>query len=574
MIRTNDDPRSGIIRKTFLLIREIFAKETRSSVLLSVLAMICSSGASELGIFNSGQLISRFYVVLGGSDYDGFIRILIESIGWFLFIAFMKALLHFSGGYFSLLSRKVLSKSIQERFFSEEMFNSTLLDNPDQRISQDVDNFTQSLRNFMEKLIISPFMISFYVYKSVTVAGWLSVGIIFAYFFAGTIVCRLVAYPLITIIYNKERLEGHYRYQLLRCRHFSEAIALLRGYGTENANINYWLDTLLKVQRKVLLWDFLLKDVTEFIARFGGIVSYIVIAFPVFAGAYKNVPPNELASIIAINSFYCMYLINKLTDITDTVNEITNLAGFASRLYSFFDFKPSALYMKGSHIKSKDCVFKCEGLSVMRLDGVCINVPDLEINRNTLPYLIALKGDPGCGKSTLIKAMFGMIDIHSGSLEIDESVFVFPQVPYVMAYSTLNDQITYPDEYDPSKALEVAQIVRLLELDKLLQREDLVLSDALSNDAKAIDWNSYLSPGEKQKICLARVLYHKPTVVLVDEGTNSVDEHTEQVFFEELRRAKILCIWATHTIRTPQLPDAVLTIRHDGHMTLDIDSKK
>jgi len=135
-----------------------------------------------------------------------------------------------------------------------------------------------------------------------------------------------------------------------------------------------------------------------------------------------------------------------------------------------------------------------------------------------------ISGPSGCGKSTFLRAVAGIWPYAKGHLQVPASFhpMVLPQEPY-LPIGSLRDAIGYPqpaESFTDEAMREALSRVRLIPLcDKLDESQN---------------WSQLLSPGEQQRIALARVFLHRPDWLFLDEATSALDEPTERSIYESL----------------------------------------
>jgi putative ATP-binding cassette transporter len=132
-----------------------------------------------------------------------------------------------------------------------------------------------------------------------------------------------------------------------------------------------------------------------------------------------------------------------------------------------------------------------------------------------------LTGPSGSGKSTLFRAIAGIWPFGTGSIAIpaQATLMMLPQRPY-FPVGTLRAAITYPAEASAFSPEQVGETLSAVGLPKLALR--------LDEDAH---WNRTLSPGEQQRLGIARALLHKPQYLFLDEATASLDEPSEAALY-------------------------------------------
>ncbi|KAK5583803.1 hypothetical protein RB653_005405 [Dictyostelium firmibasis] len=126
--------------------------------------------------------------------------------------------------------RKSLCFYIQDVYFKKSLFYKILafddrIDNPDQRITSDIDNFTTLLASIVSQCITGPMVVVYYTYLCYTTIDWYAPLIVYGYFFLGYFINKLVMSPMVSINYLQDKLEGDFRYLHQRVRNFAESIA-------------------------------------------------------------------------------------------------------------------------------------------------------------------------------------------------------------------------------------------------------------------------------------------------------------------------------------------------------------
>merc|ERR1712188_133871 len=107
------------------------------------------------------------------------------------------------------------------------------------------------------------------------------------------------------------------------------------------------------------------------------------------------------------------------------------------------------------------------------------------------------------------------------------SLFYVPQKPY-LAPGTLRDQLTYPEHLtDDSRDAELLELMKTVNLGYLVEREGWNI---------VRDWADVLSGGEKQRVAMARLFYHKPEFGILDECTSAVSSDVEGSIYEHCKK--------------------------------------
>lgn len=190
---------------------------------------------------------------------------------------------------------------------------------------------------------------------------------------------------------------------------------------------------------------------------------------------------------------------------------------------------------------------------------------NLEIYRNEK---VGIVGESGSGKSTLISVIMGLIPLKQGHLAIDEQelqlsnikawqskIGYIPQDVYLFD-GTIADNICFGREFNEQKALKA---IKQANLTDFINNKDGLNTRVGENGIR-------LSGGQKQRIGIARALYDSPELIIMDEGTSSLDANTEtQIMKEiyEIGKDRTLIIIA-HKQSILSHCDRIITIRDGG----------
>jgi putative ATP-binding cassette transporter len=134
-------------------------------------------------------------------------------------------------------------------------------------------------------------------------------------------------------------------------------------------------------------------------------------------------------------------------------------------------------------------------------------------------------GPSGSGKSTLFRALSGIWPFGSGVVETpgEGRIMFLPQKPY-LPLGTLREVVAYPSEGGRYTDAEIAEALRICRLEELTTR----LEDT-------DNWAMRLSPGEQQRLAIARALLNRPDWLFLDEATAALDQDTEGYLYHLLR---------------------------------------
>lgn len=184
------------------------------------------------------------------------------------------------------------------------------------------------------------------------------------------------------------------------------------------------------------------------------------------------------------------------------------------------------------------------GFTYQGTDTPVLRGLDLELVRGEL---LAVAGRSGGGKTTLLDLALGLLDPTEGQLLVDDqpldaatlprwqrAIGYVPQRVYLTS-ATILENIAFGAPIDRALALQAYHAAQLEELDP---RGGL--------DLKVGDGGVELSEGQRQRVGIARALYRAPSILVLDEATNALDEGTEREVLRRLRSSGLTVLLATH----------------------------
>ena len=216
---------------------------------------------------------------------------------------------------------------------------------------------------------------------------------------------------------------------------------------------------------------------------------------------------------------------------------------------------PAILSQRGSVVPSE--IIEFEKVPIVAPNGDVL-VKELTFHVRPGMHLLIV-GPNGSGKSSLFRILGGLWPVYGGIVSKPDSkaVFYIPQRPY-LTLGTLRDQIIYPDTHAEmiQKGVTDDQLVEML---KIVHIGGIVEREGGFDIEK--DWKDCLAGGDKQRIAMARLFYHKPRYAILDECTSSVGMDIENIMYTYSQKLGISLITVSHRPSLWQYHNWILQVR-------------
>ncbi|XP_038260516.1 lysosomal cobalamin transporter ABCD4 isoform X13 [Dermochelys coriacea] len=541
--------------RRFRKIQAILFPRWSSQNVLMFLTLMSIALLEQLVIYQVGLIPSQYYGVLGSKDFSGFKTLTVIAAILIILNSTLKSLDQFICNLMYVSWRKTLTEYLHGYYFQGQVYYTLNvlredIDNPDQRISQDVERFCRQLSSMASKLIISPFTLGYYTYQCFQ------------------------------------------RFKHMQIRVNAEPAAFYRAGQVEHMRTDRRLQSLLQTQRELMgkeLWLYIGINTFDYL---GSILSYVVIAIPIFSGVYGDLGPAQLSALVSKNAFVSIYLISCFSQLIDLSTTLSDVAGYTHRIG---ELQETLLSLSRKH---RDCESeaktnwdfdKCLGSSgfgeqtvlgetAFLLERVSLSVPssdkllikdlDLRISQGNNLLIV---GNTGTGKTSLLRVLGGLWESTLGNIHMltcfgPHGVVFLPQRPF-FTDGTLREQVIYPLKkiYPVSGSADDERILHFLELAGL--SELLVRTGGLDQE---VDWNWYdiLSPGEMQRLSFARLFYLQPRYAVLDEATSALTEEVENELYRTCTQLGMTLVSVGHRTSLEKFHSWILKLSGRGRWEL------
>jgi len=532
-------------------------------------------------------------------NIDMFKQVMFETVGMSVVASGIYATHKYLKERLSLIWREKLTKQLHQKYFTSMNYyrlshlNRNEIGDVEERMVKDPRRFCKSLAEEMEKASAALTSGIWFTYKLTTISSFPFAVAPLIYFYCSWNLALLVAPDWSKKWRKMLDLRSKYFGTQSRLQTHAEAVCAYQGNSVERNIIDSSWDDFTNFCKEYV------RDATvfEFVSKALFVYGSHTMALSLIVGKFMsttNPTKQKYLSIMSDTSgtatdlqkrstkasamlfsemrFVTEYFIRAMSAqgvVIQVLRQLMQMQGPAGRLTELFDtLQKFDTQLEESTQFIDDNQIAFENVDVYTPTDVLL-LKNLNFSIK-LGESLLLTGCNGSGKSSIFRCLGGLWKIPSegvitkpggGQSGLNKDVFYLPQKPYNVL-GTLRAQMLYPAKQEDSKEITdelLTELLEMVDLGYLMER-----GPQGPKDDREVDWESVLSMGEKQRLAMARMYFHKPKFAILDECTSGVSASMERRLYESCVKEGITCITISHRPVLEQYHDVVLNVLKDG----------
>jgi putative ATP-binding cassette transporter len=508
-------------------------------------------GLQTLIQLNNNKIAGDIVTSIGAGNFPKYAKLAALYLLLYLVLTLVDVTFRFMEERLGLMLRQGLTELLIDRYLGDRAYLRLVgqpeVDNPDQRITEDVKTLTSNALSF---LLIVVRAIAYLIVFSAVLQGitprllWAAI----IYAGVGSIITIVVGKRLVGLNFDQLHKEADLRFELVRTRENARAIALQREENRQGPRLLHRLNEVVMNYRLIIVRNaFLGLCTTSF--------NYLIIVIPVLIVAPLCFSGDEPIGALAKSADAFRYVVNSFSVLITEFPRLTLLTAVVARLGQLVNAIQAPPKTNGLVVEENGDRLAVNQLTLVDPSDNHRLFAGLSFEVNPGEHLLIM-GKPGAGKSELMQAIAGLWPSGNGTIirpPLDRIAFI-PSQPYLTP-STLRQVLTPRDGALANSDDELMDMLTCLHLDELVNRVGGL-------DVER-DWEATLSVGERQALALARLLVLRPRFAILNEVTGGLGGEIRRVFYQRLEEAGVTVITLASRRILPEFHKRQLTLPGD-----------
>ncbi len=542
---------------SFAYYRRKLEEHWRAWLMLTLLLLLVL-GSIGMQVFNS-YLGRDLITAMAQQRESSYFLLLVLYTGSLIFFVPFVVLSHYARKKLSIHWQQWLTNEFLAKYFHQRAYYNLKthlnIDNPDQRLSKEIESFTQTIMDFLVTIFNQLINLIAFGIILWSISKFLVV-ILIVYAVVGNVITIISSRQLVDLNTEKLKYEANFRYSLIRVSDNAESIAFSRGENQELSLVKQRFTQFVENINRMIGWERNIEFLSLGYQNILFIIPFLVVGPLYFSGQVE-------LGVITQASMACAQLSAALSVIVSRFESLSSLAAVVNRLATFTEtMTPSQTTEKSLNTIEpvEDNRFAIEALTLQTPNSEQILVKELSVSVEPGKNVLIM-GASGCGKSSLLRAIAGLWKTGMGRILRPgfEEILFLPQRPY-MILGSLRQQLLYPngDHETPDDKLE--SVLHQVNLPQLLGK--------VGSFEAELDWSNVLSLGEQQRLAFARLLLNRPRYAFLDEATSALDLQNEKHLYQQLQDSNITFVSVGHRESLLNYHQQVLKLLGDANWQL------